>query len=526
MTDIWPPEGLVRKSAVVTVRLSMFGPERYRCPASDTLKAHGFQPRVKAPWKPEALKSFPEGPFMDAADIVERQADELPPNAPDHGAQSLIHDGIQQWTEHALRSYRETFPADPDLHLAKQPWVYKNRHTADDFGTVEHRIAAWGRFLESTDGRVRELRLPVRRLRARSEVERAVAALVAAEGNADPRVERLNVVQFSLSDGGKDTVFNGTRNEALDLYRADGAPAVRALLNNQEYRPGSACASCAVASVCPALPRAADLLGITDRSRPRRSWSSTTARGHRACPARGYLRSLRLPTADTIERSAAAERGRAIHAFLAENHGRQPRIPCTPEIPADWMPKGFQLSDEERRLGAVLLRHHAEVCPLRAAALQPEIRVEPKLTFDDTAADLVVLAEPDLLYQDAGSWVWRETKTSSSDRPVRNMLAAYPQLALAVAVIGSEVLPSPHTGGRVELELLCPSGVDLHILDPFAPSTRATAAEMLREQVSGWHKEMLFKAIPGYECASCEVAQWCSVRQPQQPGPAVGHAGE
>ncbi len=500
----------------------MFGPERYRCPASDVLKARGLAPRERSAWKPEALESFPHGPFMDAADALERRPEKT--RLVSRGRQRPLHDGVRQWTEHALRTYREAFPPDPDLRLAHQQWVYKHQQMSGDHQpAAEYRITAWGRCLESVDGRRRELRLPTaNRLRARSDAERAIAALVVAEGDSDPRLEWVSVVQFAMSDGGTAPIFEGTRDEALALYRKDGAPAVRALLDSQEYRPGTACTSCAIAPVCPALPKTAGLLGLADRSRPRRSWSSTTGRGHRGCPARGYLHGLRLPTDDAVERGAAAERGRAVHAFLAERHAQKPRTPCTPEIAAEWVPEGYRLPEEQRRLGARLLRHHAEICPLRTAEPQSEIRIEPRLVFDDVAADLLVLADPDLLYQDADSWVWRETKTSASDRPRRNVLAAYPQLALAVKIVGSDALSGPQAHGRVELELLRPGGADLRILDPFAPATRAAAEAVLREQVSGWHGEMLFEAVPGPECADCAVARWCSVRQLTQAGAEEG----
>lgn len=515
MIGSWPPDGLVGDSTVVHIRLGMFGPKQYRCPASDALKAHGLRPRQRAAWKPEVLEPFPNGPFMAAAEKFERQADE-PPSAPRNDRRRPVHDGVRRWTEHALQMYQEAFPADPDLRPARWPWVYRHKRPTSDWrGTVEYRITAWGRCFESGDGRLRELRLPVKHLRERSAAERAVAALVAAEGNYDPRLERVRAVQFALFDGRTDTVFDGTREEALAVYRADGAPAVRALVNSREYRPGTACASCAIAPVCPTLPRASGLLGIDDRSRPRRSWSPTTCRGYLSCPARGYLRGLRLPADDTVERGAAAERGRAVHAFLAERHGRRSYTPCTPEIPADWVPTGYRLPDEEIQLGAKLLRHHAEVCPLRTAEPGSKIRTEPRLVFDDTAADLLVLADPDLLYQDAGSWVWRETKTLRSDRPCRDLLATYPQLALAVRIMGAGVLPDLRARRRVEAELLRPGGADLRILDPVTAATQAAAEAVLREQVSGWHAETLFEAVPGPDCATCEVASWCSARQLQ-----------
>ncbi|MDT0447043.1 PD-(D/E)XK nuclease family protein [Streptomyces johnsoniae] len=519
MAGSWPPDGLVGKSRTITVRLGMFGPERYRCPASDALTARGLRPGRPAARKPEELEMFVNGPFMAAAGAIERPRGELPPAGPTTGGRPA-HDGVQRWTEHALRTYAEAFPVDPELRPVRRPWVYRHRRLADSGQEeAEFHITAWGRQLESSDGRRRELRLPVTRLRARSAVERAVAALVAAEGNADAQVENVRVVQFALADGRTDLkpLFEGTRAEALAAYRADGAPAVRALLDSREYRPGTACVSCAVAPVCPALTRAPGLLGTNDLSRPRRVWSSTTGRAHRACPARGYLRGLRLPADDAVERSPAAERGRAVHAFLAERHRRCPSTPCDHHIVSEWVPDGFRLPEEERRLGAELLRHHAEVCPLRVADSRGEVRVEPRLVFDDTAADLVVLADPDLLYQDAGSWVWREIKTSASGRPPRDVLAAYPQLALAISVVGG-ALGSPRARGRVELEVLRPGGVDLRTFDPYDAETREAAETLLRGQLSGWHAETRFEAVPGPQCTACEVARWCSAGQRRNAG--------
>ncbi|MBZ3915041.1 PD-(D/E)XK nuclease family protein [Streptomyces acidiscabies] len=123
------------------------------------------------------------------------------------------------------------------------------------------------------------------------------------------------------------------------------------------------------------------------------------------------------------------------------------------------------------------------------------------------------------MYRDAGAWVWREVKTSGSDRHRHDVLSTYPQLALAVKILGDGLLAGAPVGGRVELELLCPGGVDLRTLDPSAPQTRAAAEKVLREQVSGWHAETLFKAVPSAECATCEVARWCSARPSQDQVP-------
>lgn len=514
MAGTRPPEGLIGRSSVIDIRLGMFGPERYRCPASDALKARGMRLARPAAWKPEALETFANGPFMAALDRIELPEDD----AESRRSTKPAHDGVHQWTRHALRMYDSAFADSPELRPSPRRWTYRHRGSqGGGAASTEYRISAWGRCFESADGRLRELRLPVNRLRERSPAERAIAALVAAEGDPDQRLDRVRVTQFALSDGRTEVLFDGTRAEALALYRKNGAPAIRALLDRPEYRPGSACASCRVAPVCPALPQAPGLLGISDLTRPRRSWSPTTGRGHSSCPARGYLRGLRLPVDDSVERGAAAERGRAVHAFLSARHGQEGRPPCTSDIPADWVPDGYRLPQSECLLGARLLRHHAEVCPIRIADTESDRPPEPLLVFDDPAADLLVLTEPDLLYREGGSWVWRETKTSGGRRMPRDLLTAYPQLALAVAIIAKGLLAAD----RVELELLRPDGVDLRSLDPFAPETAAAAEAVLRDQVGGWHQERLFEPVPGTECDSCEMARWCSARRLPEPSREV-----
>ncbi|WP_344559036.1 PD-(D/E)XK nuclease family protein [Kitasatospora saccharophila] len=421
-----------------------------------------------------------------------------------------VHDGVRRWTGHALAMYEAAFPAGATELLPAAAWDYRYRPADGGRDAAGFRIKAWGRYFKSADGRFRELRLPVNRLRPRTPVERAIAALVAAEGDPDVRVEHVRVVQFALTDGRTEVLFDGTRADAVAYYRDNGAPAVRALLDQPEYRPGSACASCAIAPLCPELPRGPGLLGITDRGQPRRSWSPTTARSHRGCPARGYLRSLRLPVDDSVERSAAAERGRAVHAYLAARHSGPAPRPCGAEVPVDWVPDGYDLPPVERELGARLLSHHAEVCPFRLAD-RHDPEPEPLLVFDDPEADLLVLTEPDLLYRDGGSWVWRETKTSGGGPPVRKPLATYPQLALAVRVVAAGGVRAD----RIELEVLRPEGPDLRIIDPRSAHTRAEAAAVLRDWITGWHRERLFEAAPGPECARCEVARWCSATRPQ-----------
>jgi hypothetical protein len=474
------------------------------------MTARGARPAVNTDRKYEVLEDFTGAMFM--AELDRRR---------ESGEADLVrtrpaHDGLRQWTTHALAMYEKAFPENPlePLIETARPWVYRYRpETGEKSQRTEMQITAWGRCLQSPDGSRRELRLPVNRLdgRLRDESYRAVAALVAAEGAPGPRPVYIRVVRFAMEDGQIDPIFDGTRQAALELHRTAGKPAIASLLDSREYRPGSACVKCRFAAVCPELRQLPGLLGLSDTSRPRRSWSATNGTSYEACAARDHIRRHHLPTAISIERSQSAERGRALHAFLKTAHSLRPFTPCSVSLPVEWVPDRFTLTEAERDLGALLLRRHAAVCPLWRAQTAESLKPEPRLVFHDTAADVIVIAEPDLLYLDHGSWVWREVKTAASDRRWwRDPVRKYPQLALAVLIITRGGLGESRTRPRIELEVLRPGGADLLTIDPFLPSVREAAEARILGLVREWHRDDTFAARTGSECLKCEVAQWCS----------------
>jgi hypothetical protein len=511
-----PPEALFGDSTVIRVSLGILGPQRYRCPARDAMAARpNLGTPVRARRKREVLESFTAGPFMSAIDLIEDRrftVDQALGEVSEQPARP-IHDGVLQWTAHAVRAYVSAFPDDPErpMRPVRSRWAYRRLLSApDERGARRYEINVWGRCYVSADGGTRELRLIANRLnaRARADAEIAVAALVVARGDPGPAPQRLRIVQFGILEGTAETLFDDTVAAADEMYRLHGRRALGTIVDSNDYRPGAVCADCPYAGVCPVLPREPGLLSVADHSRPRRSWSATNARSYRACPAREHLRQQRLPVDATIERSAAAERGRAVHAFLERRHAPGSRGRCDQHIPSDWVPGSHDLTDGDRDLGARLLRHHAEVCPLRHAT---EVQIEPDLVFDDTDADVVVLAKPDLLYRERGAWVWREVKTSASNRRrSTDVLTEYPQLALGVLLIARGALGPGR--GRVELEVLRPGGVDLTMLDPFTDGVRERAGRVLLEHVRAWHADDRFTAVPGEECRRCEVSRWCSAK--------------
>ncbi|MGW1431257.1 PD-(D/E)XK nuclease family protein [Streptomyces sp. NPDC002431] len=489
----------------------MFKGGDFRCPAADALKVRGYHTADPVPRRRERLEHFALGPFMAACDARFQPSASLR-----RAGAAPVHAGLRSWSDHGVKAYEAAFPTDSERPLSEvsESWTYRYRPTGPDLRNIqEYRFTVWGRCLASVDGTHREIRLPVHRLSRDLPPAGFIAAvcLVLAEGTPGPPPEHVRVVEFALFDGQTRELFAGSRAQALARYREHGPDALSALLDGQEYRPGSACGECPYLSVCPALRAAPGLLGVEAQDRPRRTWSVTNGRNYRACPARDHMRRLHLPAADTVEREATAERGRALHAYLADRHGYGSPRPCTVDVPDEWVPDGFDLPDCERTLGALLLRRHAMVCPLLCVGDGTDVRTEPRVVRYDSVADVVVIAAPDLLYRDAGSWVWRETKTSATDRWAnRSLLETYPQLALAVALIARGALGGTPSRARIELEVLRPGGADLEIIDPFASANRTAAEGILRAMVFDWHGDDDYPAAPGRSCARCEVARWCS----------------
>ncbi|GAA1024114.1 hypothetical protein Aple_095440 [Acrocarpospora pleiomorpha] len=475
MSEWRPPRGLKPFAGIIKVSVATVASGDYQCPAETAMKARGLKPVMHAARGPqESLEDFAFGPFMADLDEEEGvQRGRYP------SRRRPMHDGLRAWTANAHAMYQRAFPVGGEAPLlpATIPWVYHRRlRRPDRRGATEYEISAWGRHLLSSDGRIRELRLLAHRSdKHRTDGERSIAALVAAEGGPGPLPDLVRVVQVGLSDGHIRPLFEGDRGAALALFEEHGRERLEEAVDGTEFRPGTACTKCSFITVCPALKPATGLLGINDRPQPRRSWSPTNGRRYVVCPARDHLRRLNLPVEREIENSPAAERGRAVHDFLERRHRDEPERRCAPDIPPDWVNPKYTLSDEDQLLALQLLRYHAAVCPLRHA--QPSsVQVERTLAYHDRAADIIVITKPDLLYRDQNSWVWRELKTRNREkRRSADLIDGNPQLALAVLLVGRGDLGGSRTRARIELEVLHPGGADLEIIDPFTPSVREAA---------------------------------------------------
>jgi hypothetical protein len=449
------------------------------------------------------------------------------------------HPGLMVWTRDAVTRYLAAAPSmgcvtgDAALEPSRDEWVYRWSGALPGGDVAMYEITAWGRRYRSANGAVRELRLP--RLgsagaRERDPAEVAVAAYVAALGVpaeraqrwSDPfraracpdRVTRVRVIEYGCSDGSAQVLFDGTPVEAETAFRERGSPRLREAVSGTSERPGESCAGCKLLTACETLPRAPGLLGILGAGQPLRTWSVTNGRDYETCPARDHLRRLHLPRAGEYDQSA--RRGKAVHARIEELHRRIPHVPCTgQELSADleyWRDQ-LDLSEDQARLGAQQLAWHQPVCPLAAGTCVGLVWPERTIAVHDPLADVIVLAKPDLLYQDRGAWVWRETKTAGKTRkPENNVLGRYPQAALATIVLAAGVLGGNAGGSRVEVEVLRPDGPDIHLVDPRDPRAVGHARDVVRDLAAAWHGDLLLDPNPGSWCADCEVAQWCTAR--------------
>jgi hypothetical protein len=229
---------------------------------------------------------------------------------------------------------------------------------------------------------------------------------------------------------------------------------------------------------------------------------------------------LKLPGEDT--RSDDVQRGIAVHDWMAAAHTRAEGRACSasdlPEPGSDQRGLAAGLMDElvYRAVRPYLLQHLA-VCPLREPGVTTDVAAEHLATAFDTAADVTVIAKPDLIRRLDGQLVYRELKTSAAmpEMTTSNALSLVPQLALAVCLIADGALgggcktADGHISGRIELEILSPSSAKLISFETAGAGVVTTARQVVARLASAWHRDTQFPAAPGPWCAGCPVARWC-----------------
>jgi len=505
-------------------------------------------------------RTFSLGIVVDAVRLLASNPEVVPADAdPVVAAASLVdavlsdgasaHAGARTWAVHAVTSYleadeylREDFPGLRPV--GTRAVMYKSPD-----GEVKE-VDVWGLWLRDQSTGVAELRMLRQRAigdaRPRDPAVVAVGAKIAADGqpyetdgkryrpflpmvDTDGEVRRVRVVDVGLADASYDVLFDGTVEEARELYAHVAAPQVATVLSGGGFSPGRDCDGCYVIEGCPAVPRRGGLLGVVGLATHRRYLTHTRLRDYEICPARYWLTAEAGVPQQRFESLGAARRGILVHAALEWLHARDVAVPCAAadlgdenDLPPVAIAIGA-LAEEWREV-VRYLRHHVDVCALKLSL--DWLRSEPSIVAFDNEADVVVSARPDLVAGAGDVVMWRETKTAAIAPPDDDLLLLeqYPQAALGLVLVaagvvaegsdaltvhdatgdGTEVVP-----GIVELEILTPTSARVVRYSTTDAATLQSARILLASRVDPWLRDTAFNPEPGPQCSWCPVQEWC-----------------
>ncbi|WP_435243738.1 PD-(D/E)XK nuclease family protein [Streptomyces cucumeris] len=422
---------------------------------------------------------------------------------------------------------------------APDAWIaFRAVEEPDVRGITHYERTVWGRQYISADATLRELVIPAKG-NAKEYLplpELAAVASVLYYGiparippfehqypahrhpAPPPRPERVRVYSAGLTEGRirllrateTDAPADWSGAEIRDLHEQHVVPRLGRVLDSRERIAGAHCVGCKVLPECSAVPRAPALLAVPPPTRPRkrRTVSVSDLRAHHDCPARYHLtRVLKLP--NPVPENEAVRRGRAVDSWLNARHASADAPPCH-EVPLPAHLPG--LTDDELAPALGMLRTHRARCPLDNP-VATQFRPQHRVTAHDPQADVMVIASCDLVYEERGGIVVRETKTSAFPPGGRTvLLERHPQLALSVLLLASGVLGGDPRRSRVELEILRPDGAALEEFDPGDEATVGHARTVLASYTVPWSAETRYDAAPrpGYDCNGCEALSWCA----------------
>ncbi|MEU8774518.1 PD-(D/E)XK nuclease family protein [Streptomyces sp. NPDC048606] len=537
---IWQkPPGVNGDSALVRVGLPVLRQEDGACPLKWALKA---RPRVQS--ATDGWRTSPVVEFSFAAWEVLVDAVEFPDRPQGARGGATVTPAHLAWGREAAAGFlvaRERFLRDGESEGLPRTVPVEDRWVAAKPGDVpgvrKYELEVWGRQYATPDGSVRELWLPqlgaLTPTRPLSELAAAAGALAhgvpsdtgryKAERTAlhpgGPAPDRVRIVGVGLGDGRisvlraeEDGVAaDWTSREARDMFDRHAAPRVAPATSGTARRPGQDCVDCKALSSCPSVKRVPGLLGVPERSpgRKRRTVSISDLRAYRDCPSRYHLtRVLRLR--ELKAESEAIRRGRAVDAWLNTRHADPRRVPCRHIS----LPRSLPgLAAGELAPALAMLERHRARCPFDRIGAQDLCLPQHRVTVYDPEADVVVLADCDLVYTERGAVVVRETKTGARRYGANVELMEYhPQLALAVLFVASGVLTGDPRRSRVELETLRVDGSAEEELDPFDPATVEQARGVVRGLAASWAAAVEYPEVPrtGYDCGQCEARRWCA----------------
>ncbi|WP_338932299.1 PD-(D/E)XK nuclease family protein [Streptomyces netropsis] len=444
-----------------------------------------------------------------------------------------LHAGHASWAESAVLCYlraRETTEAErralgrPETRAVRAQWTeIRGRETSDRRGATRYERTAWGRRYESADGTERELWLlsvnSVKEDRPAAEI--AEAAAVAAAGipaqagfqdiyrpvpGSTRRPDRIRIIGVGCGSGDHAVLADWDFAEAQRQFELHAKPVLGRVVEGDRLNPGSSCTRCEGLVGCELPRRVPGLLGVPGPRRPRkrRSVSATDLRTHARCPAQFHLTRVLHLSSGKAE-SEAIRRGRAVDHWLNEQHGEGG---CRDVPLPDALPR---LSEDEQQAALSMLAQHQRACPLDGLRTGETVRVQERLSAYDPELDVVLIADPDLLYTRSGGWIWHETKTAAH-RPWegQELMAAHPQLAFAVLMMSAGVPGGDPRRSLIELEVLYEDGARCEEVDPGDPDTQAAARRIIAGLAGPWAVDETYAPATGDHCSGCEAAAHCA----------------
>lgn len=533
MSTLPLPPDLTGRPDVVRIGLRLLREEADACARGRALRARPLLTQTPERSRRRPLQDFFFKPVESILDAIEHGGTSVEAALADSRHTRDCHPAHRAWALEAVQAYlaaraRHEANGHPPTFPVDTEWVGLDRlRRPDARGVQQYERTAWGRRYATRDGSVREIWIPSigSPREDRSEAEVSAAAAIAATGvparaafgepyrktGADMvKPRRVRVIGVGLGDGEIRVLADWDAAEAVRRFEEHAKKRYAAVLDGRALRPGADCTGCEGLLGCAALPKVPGLLGVPAPRRPRkrRSVSISDLRTYASCPARFHL-TRTLWIKEGRAENEAIRRGRAVDAWLNDRHSRHPRIPCgNVPLPTD-LPG---LTGDELGPALRTVEEHRALCPLDGLAQAELVRPQWRLAAYDPAVDVVVIADPDLLYTDAGGWVWRETKTASR-RPWegRSLLRAYPQLALAVLLMAAGVPGGDPRRSRIELEILRENGSACEEIDPFDRATQDEARDIVTGLASGWASDETYTPRPGDHCADCEARRWCPV---------------
>jgi hypothetical protein len=396
---------------------------------------------------------------------------------------------------------------------------------------------AWGIYLTSNDGKVREfraLKFSKAGLTPLNPVRAGVIARILADGVphsepswSSPRdpiykvlkpAEHVRIREIGCLDSSQAIVLEASVIEARKMFEEKALPIVIERVQGGTQQPGPSCRGCRANTMCETLPNRPGLLGITAFAPWPKAYSPSKFHTYRRCPRQYFLQDeLGLRTKPESQNSAQ-QRGLLVHAWLEQAHKRS--LECSKED----LPTNSSLgviatelgwNKDEAIVALPFLSQHQLTCPInKSSKVATEISVEAL----DTDADISISTRPDLIYKNGDDLVWREMKTVSSIKDLENDIYfnIYPQLPLAIRLMVENAIPKnvmeklgEYKNKRVELELISPDECKTITWDCDDEKVKLSAWSQLAEQVDNWASDTLFAPSANPPCNWCKVSKWC-----------------